>query len=124
MRYPYYVPEPRDYVDYYYRWKPVPRPLRYAWSERHAKKTGFSFGQLVTSEDAVNSIEGLVGIAVLGLNEGARKAGLKNAKTFTEDDIWDAIDEDPGILLQIADAFSISIKPLIDKLDRVVDPNS
>ena len=38
--------------------------------------------------------------------------------------IWDAIDEDPGILLQIADAFSISIKPLIDKLDRVVDPNS
>jgi hypothetical protein len=90
----------------------------------YAKKTGFSFGQLVTSEDAVNSIEGLVGIAVLGLNEGARKAGLKNAKTFTEDDLWDAIDEDPGILLQIADAFSISIKPLIDKLDRVVDPNS
>ena len=64
----------------------------------YAKKTGFSFGQLVTSEDAVNSIEGLVGIAVLGLNEGARKAGVKNAKTFTEDDIWDAIDEDPGIL--------------------------
>lgn len=90
----------------------------------YAKKTGFSFGQLVTSEDAVSSIEGLVGIAVLGLNEGARKTGNPRAHTFTENDIWDAIDEDPGILLQIADAFSASIKPLIDKLDRVVDPNS
>lgn len=90
----------------------------------YAKKTGFSFGQLVTTEDAVSSIEGLVGIAVLGLNEGARKAGNPRAHVFTENDIWDAIDEDPGILLQIADAFSASIKPLIDKLDRVVDPNS
>ena len=90
----------------------------------YAKKTGYSFGQLITTEDAVNSIEGLVGIAVLGLNEGARKAGAKNAKTFTEDDVWDAIDEDPGILLQVADAVSSSIKPLLYKMDRVIDPNS
>lgn len=90
----------------------------------YAKKTGYSFGQIVSAEDAASSIEGLVGLAVLGLNEGARKAGIKNAKVFTEDDIWDAVDEDPGLLLQIADAFSTSIKPLINKLDGVVDPNS
>lgn len=89
-----------------------------------AKKTGYSFGDIVTAKDAANSIEGLIGLGVLGLNEGARKAGIKNAKTFTEDDIWDAVDEDPGILIQIADAFSSSIKPMLDKLDRVVDPNS
>ena len=90
----------------------------------YAKKTGYSFGEIVSSEDVAQSIEGLVGLGVLGLNEGARKAGVRNAKVFTEDDIWDAVDEDPGILLQIADAFSTSIKPLIEKLDRVVDPNS
>ena len=89
-----------------------------------AKKTGHSFGDIVSAEEVTSSIEGLVAIGVLGLNEGARKSGAKNAKTFTENDIWDAIDEDPGILLQIADAFSTSIRPLIDKLGRVVDPNS
>ena len=89
-----------------------------------AKKTGFSFGDIVTAADAANSIEALIALGVHGLNEGARKSGAKTAKTFTEDDLWDAVDEDPGILLQIADAFTVAIKPLINKLDGVVDPNS
>lgn len=88
------------------------------------KKTGISFGEIVTAKDAASSLDGIVALGVLGLNEGARKSGNPQARKFTEDDLWDACDADPGIILQIADAFAASIKPLVDKLDGVVDPNS
>lgn len=88
------------------------------------KTTGLSFGDVVTAKDAASSLDGIVALGVLGLNEGARKCGDPKARRFTEDDLWDAVDADPGIIFQIADAFSAAIKPLVAKLDGVVDPNS
>lgn len=88
-----------------------------------AKKAGLTFGDIVTAKDAVSTLDGFIALGVLGLNEGARRSGKPNTKTFTEDDLWDACDADPGIILQIAETFSAAIKPLVDKLDGVVDPN-
>lgn len=87
------------------------------------KKAGLTFGEIVTVKDAASTLDGFVALGVLGLNEGARKSGNPSARKFTEEDLWDACDADPGIIFQIADAFSAAIKPLVAKLDGAVDPN-
>ena len=44
------------------------------------KKTGISFGEIVTAKDAASSLDGIVALGVLGLNEGARKSGNPQAR--------------------------------------------
>lgn len=88
-----------------------------------AKDTGANFNKVVTAEEAVTAIDAIVKLGVLGLNDGARKAGAYNpSDAFTEDDVWDMCDDDPSIVLRLADIFLESIRPLNEKLDGLV-PN-
>ena len=62
----------------------------------------------------------MVAVAAVGLNEGARLS--KRTERYTVDDVWDFVDEDPNLILKIADIFKESIDALTDKLGDL-DPN-
>ena len=89
-----------------------------------AKRTGISFGAVVAGQTSVDgTLDNIVTLAEIGLNEGQKKLGVEHPDVWTEDDVWEVIDDDPTILLKVADIFSSEVKPLIDKLDGVSDPN-
>lgn len=83
-----------------------------------AKQTGSNFNDVVTASDAVSTLDALVSLGTLGLNEGAKRAGLEDR--YSEEEIWEWCDEQPKLLLDIADIFIESIKPLTDKLDGLI----
>lgn len=85
-----------------------------------AKRTGKDFSTTITTTDAIATFESLAGITALGLNEGARQQGLK--ERYTEDDVWDFFDENPRLVLDVADIFRESIAALTQKLGDI-DPN-
>lgn len=85
-----------------------------------AKRTGKDFSTAITTTDAIATFESLAAITALGLNEGARQQGLKDR--YTEDDIWDFFDENPHLVLEVADIFRGSIDALTQKLGDI-DPN-
>ena len=66
----------------------------------------------------MGSIESIVSLTVVGLNEGTRRAGKDDR--YSEDDVWDMFDEDPNLLLVISDIFVQSIVPLTDKLGGMI----
>ena len=65
-------------------------------------------------------MDSVVAVAAVGLNEGARLS--KRTERYTVDDVWDFVDEDPSLILKIADIFKESIDALTDKLGDL-DPN-
>ncbi|MFI3298767.1 MAG: hypothetical protein R3Y49_03075 [Rikenellaceae bacterium] len=87
-----------------------------------ANQNGLEFGELVSSADAVASIEFTVSITTSGLNEGARRSGADIR--YTENDVWDMFDDEPNLVLRIAEIFIESITPLINKLDPSLTKNS
>lgn len=87
----------------------------------HAKNTKFSFEQMTTSNDALASLDDIVGLIHTGLNEGARKAGSEERLTITE--VWDMCEEDPKAILVAADIFHESINACLEKLGESVEKN-
>lgn len=84
-----------------------------------AKRTGGNFGTLLTTTEAISSLEALVAITALGLNEGAKRECI-NA-SYTEEEVWDFFDEEPRLVLEVADIFKESIDALTAKLGDI-DP--
>lgn len=82
--------------------------------DEFSKSQGIDFSETATSTTFAGNIETIVSLAVVGLNEGARRSGQE--KRYTEDDVWDILDDDPSLLLQISEIFAESIVPLTDKL--------
>ena len=82
--------------------------------DEFSKSQGIDFSETATSTTFAGSLETIVSLALVGLNEGARRSGKE--ERFCEDDIWDMFDEDPGLILQISEIFANSIVPLTDKL--------
>ena len=80
-----------------------------------ARQTGGNFSDIITTSEAITAIDAIIQIGVLGLNEGARREG--DEPCFSEDELWEWCDEDPTLILQIADIFVESIKPLSEKLE-------
>lgn len=79
----------------------------------------FSKDQSLTFADTINgsgvdSLERVIKIAVVGLNEGARRAGAP--ERFTEDNVWDMVDDEPELIIRIGEIFMESVQPLMDKL--------
>lgn len=85
--------------------------------DEFTKRTGGDFADNVTTTEAVGSLESIVSLTVTGLNEGARKSG--SDRRYTEDDVWDIFDDEPGLFLQVSEIFVESITPLTDKLGDV-----
>ena len=83
-----------------------------------SKVQGVEFSDTATTTEVLGSIESIVTLTVVGLNEGARRSGSE--KRYVEDDVWDMLDEDPNLILVISDIFVESIVPMTDKLGGMV----
>lgn len=82
--------------------------------DEFSKSQGIDFSETATSTAFAGSIETIVSLAVVGLNEGARRSGRD--QRYCEDNVWDMFDDDPTLMLQITEIFAESIVPLTDKL--------
>lgn len=82
-----------------------------------AKRTGANFSETVTTADAIGTLESMAALTALGLNEGARQSG--KPERYTEDEVWDIFDEEPLLVLDVADIFKESIDAMTDKLGDI-----
>lgn len=95
-------------------------PIRFGLRaiNQFAKQTGGNFSEVITAKDAITAVDAIVSLGALGLNEGARKEGLE--AHYTEEELWEWCDDDPSIVLRIADIFIDSIRPLSEKLEGLI----
>ena len=87
----------------------------------YVKLQGKEFEEAVTTTNSLANLDSIVSLAVLGLNEGARRGG-SNIR-YTEDNVWDMFDEEPTLILKISEIFIESVVPLTDKLGSL-NPNA
>jgi len=80
----------------------------------YVKAQNSSFEEAVTTTNPISTIESIVTITTLGLNEGSRRSG--SDKRYTDDDVWDMFDDDPELLGKVSGIFMEAITPLTDKL--------
>lgn len=78
-----------------------------------SKKNDQNFEEVIDG-GGLENIDKVVRLGVVGLNEGARRSG--SMVRYTEDQLWDAIDENPSIITEISTAFMESVTPLMEKL--------
>jgi len=88
------------------------------------KETGHDFEQIVALGKPELSVEAFVTIARLGLKDGARRAGSSEVEPFDEDELWDAFDEEPSLIFDLADLFSDAIHPIVTKLNGLIDEDN
>ena len=82
------------------------------------KRTGKTLAEIVTAKDVIGSLDGIVALACIGLTEGSQKEhGREEAEEFTEDEVWEFIDEQPELIFDIVDAFAEDIRPLMERLE-------
>ena len=89
---------------------------------RFAQQHNLDFADMLSTPDTLSSFEGIADLAVLGLNDGARRA--KSDVRYTVDDVWDFFDDDPQVILSVAEVFVKSVTPLVDKLANLPNPPS
>lgn len=100
--------------------KPYPIHFGLKAISRFAQQHNVDFSDMLSAPEALSSFEGFADLAVLGLNDGARRA--KSNLRYTVDDVWDIFDDDPQLILSVAEIFVQSITPLVDKLGSL-SPN-
>src|SRR5574344_612181 len=88
------------------------RPIHFGMRaiNEFTKNTKGDFETNISTTDAIATMDSLVAVAAVGLNEGARLS--TRPERYTVDDVWDFIDEEPLLVLTIADIFKDSIDAL------------
>lgn len=81
------------------------------------KAQNADFESTISSAQALSSLDSIVGLTVTGLNEGARRTN--SDRRYTEDEVWDFFDDQPGLILAVSEIFMESITPLTDKLGDI-----
>lgn len=93
-------------------------PLRHEGRGGVHQRQESDFAENITTTAAVGSIDSIVALTTVGLNEGARRSGSE--RRYTEDDVWDIFDEEPHLVLEVSQLFVESISPLTEKLGGMV----
>ena len=75
------------------------------------------FSDILTAKNALASFDAIVELAVMGLNDGAERAGSDHR--FTENDVWDIFEEEPELILIVSEMFVESITPLAERLGKL-----
>lgn len=75
------------------------------------------FSDILTSKNALASFDAIVELAVMGLNDGAERAGSDHR--FTENDVWDIFEGEPELILIVSEMFVESITPLAERLGKL-----
>ena len=78
---------------------------------------GEEFSDILTAKNALASFDAIVELAVIGLNDGAVRAGSDHR--FTENDVWDIFEEEPELILIVSEMFVESITPLADRIGKI-----
>ena len=82
-----------------------------------AKVQNEEFSDILTAKNALASFDSIVELALLGLNDGARRAGSDHR--FTEAEVWDIFEEEPELILQVGELFVESVTPLTDRIGNI-----
>ena len=82
-----------------------------------AKVQNEEFSDILTAKNALASFDSIVELALLGLNDGARRAGSDHR--YTENDVWDIFEEEPELILIVSEMFVESITPLAERLGKL-----
>ena len=75
------------------------------------------FSDILTAKNALASFDAIVELAVMGLNDGAERAGSDHR--FTENNVWDFFEEEPELILQVGELFVESVTPLTDRIGKI-----
>ena len=75
------------------------------------------FSDILTAKNALASFDAIVELAVMGLNDGAERAGSDHR--FTEAEVWDIFEEEPELILQVGELFVESVTPLTDRIGKI-----
>ena len=78
---------------------------------------GEEFSDILTAKNALTSFDSIVDLALIGLNDGAERAGSDHR--FTENDVWDIFEEEPELILIVSEMFVESITPLAERLGKL-----
>lgn len=97
--------------------RPLPMHFGMKAINEFVKNSGFDFDDAVTTTNPIANMDSIVSLAVVGLNEGARRSGSDDR--YTEDDVWDILDEEPRLILDISTIFMESVMPLTDRLGDI-----
>lgn len=81
---------------------------------QYSKTSNTEFKDAVSSTQSLSDVDNIVILTKMGLNDGARRSN--SDKRYTDDDVWDMIDDDPTIIEKVGLIFLDSITPLIEKL--------
>lgn len=80
----------------------------------YCKRNQVEFDQALQQDNPLSSLETLVSVTTIGLNEGARRSGSQ--ERYTEDDVWDMIDERVQLIQEIGELLSEAIHPQVERL--------
>lgn len=83
---------------------------------RFAMARGEEFSDILTAKNAPASLDSIVELALMGLNDGAERAGSDHR--FKENEVWDAFEQEPELMLVVGEMFAESITPLVERLDK------
>jgi hypothetical protein len=99
--------------------KGTPTPIHFGMKtiDEFTKRQGVSFAEFLSTPEAFIDLGSITAMTQSGLNEGARKSG--SDRRYTEDDVWDMIDEEPRFILEVLQILVESIVPLTDKLGPI-----
>lgn len=97
--------------------KPVPIHFGLRAINEFTRQRNADFEQTVTTTDALSSLDSIVSLTVMGLNEGARQTH-QDAR-YTEDDVWGFFEEEPALIMTVSELFVEAITPLTEKLGNI-----
>ena len=97
-----------------YQGKPLPIHFGLKTIYEFTKLNGTSFEEAVTTTNIGGDMGSVIFLAISGLNEGSRKSG--SDKRYTQNDIFDMFDDEPNLIMTVANIFMEAIIPLTEKL--------
>jgi len=85
-----------------------------------ARKYGMEFQSAMEGGNNMGSalLDHLASLTMEALNEGARRSGLTTR--YTEDEVWDMLDDEPALIPRLYELFAESITPLTDRLGDIL----
>lgn len=83
----------------------------------YCKANQVEMDKALQQENPLAALETLVAIATIGLNDGARRSGLE--KRYSEDEVWDMLDERIGLVVEIGEILAEAIHPHVEQLGSV-----
>lgn len=84
--------------------------------DRFAVARNSEFSDILTAKNALASFDSIVELAQIGLNDAAERTGSDHR--FTKEELWDAFEQEPELIIIVSEMFVESITPLMERMDK------